>query len=37
MAAASRERHAARFTLERMIERTAAVYDEVLSTRRGRR
>jgi glycosyltransferase involved in cell wall biosynthesis len=37
MAAASRERHAAHFTLDRMIERTAAVYDEVLSTRRGRR
>jgi glycosyltransferase involved in cell wall biosynthesis len=37
MAAASRERHATHFTLERMIERTAAVYDEVLSTRRGRR
>lgn len=33
MAAASRARHAARFTLERMLDETAAVYDEVLRER----
>jgi hypothetical protein len=30
MAAASRARHAARFTVERMVAQTAAVYDAVL-------
>ncbi|HWK25988.1 MAG TPA: glycosyltransferase family 4 protein [Solirubrobacter sp.] len=33
---ASRERHARRFTVDRMVAGTAAVYDAVLSTRRGR-
>ena len=37
MAAASRARHAERFTVDRMVAGTAAVYDEVLSRRRGRR
>jgi glycosyltransferase involved in cell wall biosynthesis len=37
MAAASRERHAAHFTVDRMVAGTAAVYDAVLSRRRGRR
>jgi glycosyltransferase involved in cell wall biosynthesis len=38
MAAASRERHARHFAIERMVAATAAVYDDVLlSTRRGRR
>jgi glycosyltransferase involved in cell wall biosynthesis len=42
MAAASRARHARHFTVDRMVARTAAVYDAVLdraalSTRRGRR
>jgi glycosyltransferase involved in cell wall biosynthesis len=31
MAQASRERHAARFTVDRMVAGTAAVYDRVLS------
>jgi glycosyltransferase involved in cell wall biosynthesis len=34
---ASRERHAAHFTVDRMVAGTAAVYDRVLSRRRGRR
>jgi glycosyltransferase involved in cell wall biosynthesis len=33
MAQASRERHAANFTVDRMVAGTAAVYDEVLSSR----
>ena len=33
----SRTVHAERFTVERMVAATAAVYDDVLSTRRGRR
>ncbi|MDA0159591.1 glycosyltransferase [Solirubrobacter ginsenosidimutans] len=38
MRSASRERHAAQFTVDRMVAGTAAVYDAVLSnTRRGRR
>ena len=38
MAAASRERHAAHFTVDRMVAGTAAVYDRVLANRRrGRR
>jgi glycosyltransferase involved in cell wall biosynthesis len=37
LATRSREVHAQRFTVERMVAATAAVYDEVLSTRRGRR
>jgi glycosyltransferase involved in cell wall biosynthesis len=37
MAVASRARHAERFTAQRMIAETAALYDEVLSTRRARR
>jgi glycosyltransferase involved in cell wall biosynthesis len=36
MAAASRARHRERFTAERMVAGTAAVYDRVLSTPRGR-
>jgi glycosyltransferase involved in cell wall biosynthesis len=36
MAAASRARHAERFTVERMVAGTADVYARVLSTRRGR-
>jgi glycosyltransferase involved in cell wall biosynthesis len=36
MSAASRERHAARFTVERMVAGTAAVYDAVLAGGRGR-
>ncbi len=35
MAAASRERHAARFTTERMVAGAAAVYDAVLTARAG--
>ena len=35
MRAASRERHAAHFTVDRMVAGTAAVYDAVLSKRRG--
>jgi hypothetical protein len=31
MSAASRERHAAHFTVDRMVAGTAAVYDRVLS------
>jgi len=34
MAAASRERHARLFTVERMVARTAALYDRVLAARR---
>jgi glycosyltransferase involved in cell wall biosynthesis len=37
LAARSRAVHAERFTVERMVAGTAAVYDQVLSTRRGRR
>ncbi len=37
LAATSRAVHAERFTVDRMVAATAAVYDEVLSTRRGRR
>jgi glycosyltransferase involved in cell wall biosynthesis len=37
MAAASRARHARHFTVDRMVAGTAAVYDRVLSRRRGRR
>jgi len=37
LAAQSREVHAQRFTVDRMVAATAAVYDEVISTRRGRR
>jgi glycosyltransferase involved in cell wall biosynthesis len=37
MSAASRARHAERFTVDRMVAGTAAVYEEVLSRRRGRR
>jgi glycosyltransferase involved in cell wall biosynthesis len=36
MAAASRRRHAEHFGTERMVAATAAVYERVLSTRRGR-
>ena len=34
MSAASRERHRERFTLERMLDETAAVYERVLGARR---
>jgi glycosyltransferase involved in cell wall biosynthesis len=37
LAARSREVHALRFTVDRMVAGTAAVYDEVLSRRRGPR
>jgi glycosyltransferase involved in cell wall biosynthesis len=37
LGARSRTVHAERFTVERMVAATAAVYDDVLSTRRGRR
>jgi glycosyltransferase involved in cell wall biosynthesis len=37
LAAESRRVHAERFTIERMVAATAAVYDELISTRRGRR
>jgi glycosyltransferase involved in cell wall biosynthesis len=37
MATASRARHAERFTVERMVAETAAVYARALSTPRGRR
>jgi glycosyltransferase involved in cell wall biosynthesis len=37
MAAASRARHAQRFGVERMVAATAAVYEEVLSSRPRRR
>jgi glycosyltransferase involved in cell wall biosynthesis len=37
LATRSREVHALRFTVDRMVAGTAAVYDEVLSRRRGRR
>src|SRR4051794_5882549 len=37
MSAASRVRHAERFTVDRMVAGTAAVYDAVVSRRRGRR
>jgi glycosyltransferase involved in cell wall biosynthesis len=35
MRVASRERHATRFTVDRMVAGTAAVYDRVLSRRGG--
>ena len=37
MVVASRERHARHFEVARMVAETAAVYEAVLSTRRGRR